>query len=85
MRGYFARGWDHGAGVDPGRTFGSTQADSFASHNHTYVQTIFPDPSPTGSGGGVMSRGSTQTGTTGSTGGTETRPKNVALLYIIKT
>lgn len=34
MRGYFARGWDDGAGRDPGRAIGTTQADAFKSHNH---------------------------------------------------
>lgn len=28
LRGGFVRGWDHGAGVDPGRVFGSYQADA---------------------------------------------------------
>jgi microcystin-dependent protein len=33
-RGYFTRGWDHGAGIDPSRVFASTQVDGFASHTH---------------------------------------------------
>lgn len=39
MRGKVPRGWDNGAGVDPGRVFGSYQADSFASHSHTATST----------------------------------------------
>jgi len=35
-RGEFLRGWDHGRGVDAGRALGSTQAESFRSHNHRY-------------------------------------------------
>jgi microcystin-dependent protein len=33
-RGYFTRGWDHGAGIDPARAFASTQVDSFKTHTH---------------------------------------------------
>jgi microcystin-dependent protein len=33
-RGMFTRGWDHGAGVDAGRSLGSTQADIFSTHAH---------------------------------------------------
>ena len=48
LRGEFMRGWDDGAGIDSGRTFGSSQTDSTAlpnnpfgtsnpgSHNHSY-------------------------------------------------
>ncbi|MGP6422543.1 tail fiber protein [Pseudomonas pharyngis] len=42
-RGEFLRGWDHGRGVDTGRTAGSYQADTLKAHTH-YL--------PTGSGGG---------------------------------
>jgi microcystin-dependent protein len=35
LRGEFARGWDHGRGIDSGRAFGTYQADAFGSHNHT--------------------------------------------------
>jgi microcystin-dependent protein len=99
MRGYFPRGWDNGAGVDPGRTFGSTQADGFASHNHgvTDPQHTHTYSASNGAGGGTFLLGSpnqapgtatTNAASTGitiqSTGGTETRPKNVALLACIK-
>lgn len=33
-RGYALRGWDHGSGVDAGRTFGSTQQDAAQTHFH---------------------------------------------------
>jgi len=90
MRGYFARGWDHGAGVDPGRTFGSTQADSFASHTHAMPsEWIVPNASgsstPGFAQGGSYAYTAYGTGPTLAAGGTETRPKNVALMYIIKT
>lgn len=34
FRGTFRRAWDNGKGIDPGRVFGSYQADNFASHTH---------------------------------------------------
>jgi len=34
LRGEFIRGWDDGRGVDSGRALGSTQAQSYQSHNH---------------------------------------------------
>lgn len=35
FRGYFPRGYDNGAGIDPARVFGSLQADGLKSHTHT--------------------------------------------------
>lgn len=40
MRGYFARGWDHGAGVDTGRTLGSTQANALQSFTASSISTV---------------------------------------------
>ena len=80
LRGEFIRGWDNGRGIDTGRVFATAQADELKSHDHTYKgATIVPTGSdPTGTG-------STFTvGATGSTGGGETRPRNIALLYCIK-
>lgn len=34
MRGVVPRGWDNGRGLDSGRSFGSYQADDYASHSH---------------------------------------------------
>lgn len=34
LRGRVPRGWDHGAGVDAARVFGSYQADALGSHTH---------------------------------------------------
>lgn len=82
LRGYFARGWDHGSGVDPGRTFGGTQADEFASHLHTVTGTLLGGA---GAASGGQLTDSFLSFNSGSTGGTETRPKNLALLGCIKT
>jgi microcystin-dependent protein len=81
LRGEFLRGWDDSRGVDAGRSFGSAQADEFKSHTHSLY--YIPNGSVTGS---VYSTGggSWQYGNTGATGGTETRPRNIALLACIK-
>lgn len=84
LRGEFLRGWDDGRGVDSGRSFGSAQADDYKSHTHG-----------PGSGSGFWTNGSGSVmsgtaynialaGTTAASGGTETRPRNVALLACIK-
>lgn len=82
LRGYFARGWDHSAGVDPGRTFGTTQADAFRSHLHTVTGTLLGGA---GAASGGQLTDSFLSFNSGSTGGSETRPVNLALLGCIKT
>ena len=79
LRGEFVRGWDDGRGVDTGRIFGSAQADEFKQHNHG----TNPNSSAqmaVGSG----PYGINQYGGSNNRGGTETRPRNIALLAIIK-
>lgn len=82
LRGEFIRGFDNGRGVDGGRVFGAAQADEIKSHSHTV---------PTGGAvGGSLTRAmrsnDSSPGTQGSNtaGGTETRPRNVAMLPCIK-
>ncbi len=83
LRAEFIRGFDNGRGVDSGRVFGSTQGDDIKAHNHTLNKydlqigtgSTFFAPDPAGDDGTL---------TTSNTGGTETRPRNVALLYCIK-
>ena len=78
LRGEFIRGFDNGRGVDAGRKFGSNQTDELKAHTHTYFKdNVGGSPSAGGSGGGTDTP-------TGSTGGNETRPRNIALLYCIK-
>ena len=82
LRGEFIRGWDDGRGIDSGRSFGSAQADDFKSHTHTQYAENFPLSS---GGSTVMGRGVAGAGgSVSTTGGTETRPRNVALLTCIK-
>lgn len=86
LRGAFIRGVDNGRGLDPSRAFGSYQADELAAHVHS----ISP-PTSGGTGGQGLSATGSDVGETitpfdsGSAGGTETRPKNVAMLFCIKT
>ena len=82
LRGEFARGWDDARGVDTGRTFGSAQAEDFKAHTHLgRVMTT------TGGSGGQSVPDFGQgfnSNLVATTGGTETRPRNIALLAIIK-
>ncbi len=79
LRGEFIRGLDDGRGVDSGRGLGTAQADDLKSHSH-YVGI-----SEYGSGGARGGYGSYYlSANTAPTGGTETRPRNVAMLACIK-
>ncbi len=83
LRAEFIRGWDNSRGVDAGRVFGSSQADTVGPHTHTFSVT---EAQNTGNGNpsliGFSATGSFETSNTGTV---ETRPRNVALLYCIKT
>nr|DAX23200.1 MAG TPA: tail collar fiber protein [Caudoviricetes sp.] len=81
LRGEFVRGWDDGRGIDRGRVFGSAQSDELRAHTHGGV------PQRTGDNdrGGASSWYSIDgVGQTESFGGSETRPRNLALLACIK-
>ena len=85
MRGEFARGWDNSRGIDPARAFGSAQADELKAHVHSVTPPAANDD--TASGLTSTGTGGAETITpynTASTGGTETRPRNIALMFIIK-
>lgn len=82
LRGEFVRGWDNGKGTDPGRSLASTQLDEFKSHTHQAkgISNLI------GASTGFNWDGtSNDTRTTLATGGSETRPRNIALMYCIKT
>ena len=84
VRGEFPRFWDAGRGVDIGRTFGSHQLDEFRSHTHsvkTYQGNYGSEVANTGST--TMGPANIQ-GAALATGGSETRPRNTALLPTIK-
>jgi len=81
-RGEFLRGWADDRGVDTGRGIGTYQSDDFKSHRHTkdsYASQV------AGAFSGVYSVNANSFGTWGGyTGGTETRPRNRAVMYVIK-
>jgi hypothetical protein len=88
LRGEFVRGWDNGRGIDVNRGFGTLQSDDLKSHSHTSSVTVtrVSDPGGGTTPGvslGYFSGQDIFNGTTSSQGGTETRPRNVALLYCI--
>ncbi|GEM_PF-3860546 len=83
LRGEFVRGYDNERGVDAGRVFGSSQEDMFKEHRHQF------SGGQTGMENDYWIQGRTvdyngQTLFTGYSGGSETRPRNVALLPCIK-
>jgi hypothetical protein len=98
LRGEFIRSWDGGRGVDAGRTVGSAQGDLFKSHNHPL--TTGPNGQPlefsyfVGGGDGTFDGSLFVTGYDRNAvsanqymsfaGGTETRPRNIALVACIK-
>ena len=83
LRGEFLRGVDGGRGIDSGRVLGSAQPDQVGSHLHAIK--LHEDA---GSAGAIMASGgatpATPDGATALSGGTETRPRNVAVAYWIK-
>lgn len=87
LRGEFVRGWDDGRSIDTGRAFGSSQSDEFKSHTHTSNQDLEnPNSSGITQGAGGRSHGVIASGSviTNASGGSETRPRNIAMLYCIK-
>lgn len=85
LRGEFVRGWDGGRGVDAGRVFGSAQEDDLKAHQHV----VYVSGSP-GSRTDAFDVDDPNSGTnpaekpTSEVGGTETRPRNIALLPCIR-
>jgi microcystin-dependent protein len=100
LRGYFVRGSGTNSDGTASGTFGAKQADEFKSHTHTgsanaaSINTISVnwngtrfstrDANGTSTGGDYKDLSHGHSLTINPTGGTETRPKNIALLYCIK-
>jgi len=85
LRGEFVRGWSNdrlGVPDQDGRAILSNEAEDVGSHTHTYNH----QPTPVAAGSGSTIRGyiGNSYPQTGAGGGAETRPRNVALPYIVK-
>ncbi len=91
FRGEFLRGFDNTAGNDPdaanrtdrgdgttGDNVGTKQVDQFKSHSHSSAINL-------GTLENGVNTGGVNSGSTGLTGGNETRPRNVYVLWCIKT
>lgn len=90
LRGEFIRGLDNGRNVDPGRGIGTFQSDAFQAHQHGYSDW---DNAGGGAyvGAGAASTSRSTSSITQASGysspryADETRPRNVAMMYCIKT
>jgi microcystin-dependent protein len=95
LRGEFIRGWDNGRGIDSGRAFASSQNDTFQGHHHQ----MYASSTGAGGGStdfrnnaasqaaqsNITAREAITDGTNGTPRtSTETRPRNLALMYCIK-
>jgi microcystin-dependent protein len=97
-RGLFLRGSDAGAGMDPqaadrfaptgsgtANVVGSLQCDAFQSHTHNYDVVSLSGTSQQGTAAGVtVTSKPTSSPNPPASFGPETRPKNIAVGYIIK-
>ena len=98
LRGEFIRGWDNSRGVDSGRSIASTQADENKAHTHGvtdpgHIHQVAYSNSDSGdgvieeSGTGLSGYEPTESATTGisiASSGSEARPRNIAMMYVIK-
>ena len=83
-RGEFFRGWDHGRGVDAGRAIGSFQTDDLKAHAHKYGNTHNATYGLSSTGVVGVNPSASINYDTSSVGGTETRPRNLAVMWCIK-
>jgi len=85
LRGYFVRGSGTNSDGTAAGAFGVKQADDFKAHAHTLTNILAYNVNASVGEGGIAAIVSTSlAGSTNLQGGTETRPKNIAMLYCIK-
>jgi microcystin-dependent protein len=95
-RGYFLRGWDNGAGVDPdaasrtnagggttGDNVGTKQDSQNKAHTHSITQRNTSNTQSIDPGAATAADDDNNSATTSSSGGTDARPKNINVLYCI--
>jgi len=92
LRGYFIRGYGTNVDGTASGSLGVKQQDSLTDHTHSYStrQSSLPISYAVGSQSATFTTTSSTSATTGNVsapngGGTETRPKNIAMQYLIKT
>lgn len=83
LRGEFLRAWDDGKGTDSGRILGSWQSDAFKAHNHGIPNGITNSNNPNYLTTYFSNASFNWNIKTTSDGGTETRPRNIALMAVI--
>lgn len=83
VRADFLRNWDDGRGVDSGRALGSWQEDELREHSHSYKEAYIASHQH-GPTTDYVYISHTRNANTGLTGGSETRPRNIALTACIK-
>jgi microcystin-dependent protein len=95
LRGEFIRGFDNGRGIDSGRAFASSQNDTFQGHHHQMYASstgagggttdFRNNPASQAAQSNITARQAITDGTNGTPRtSTETRPRNLALMYCIK-
>jgi phage-related tail fiber protein len=84
LRAEFVRGADMGRGIDAGRAVGVPQGDAYRAHTHPLSDNILTEGLPGGGLGGTTSGSSGVPVETGASGGSETRPRNVALAFAVR-
>ncbi|MCP4157847.1 MAG: hypothetical protein GY757_59605 [bacterium] len=98
IRGYFSRSWNNGSAIDPdastrttpgneslkGDFAGTVEDDAFREHLHKIKYLSSTVVTGKEAAAPVITPAATDTEQTENTGGSETRPKNIAELYTIK-
>jgi len=87
LRGEFIRGWDNSRNVDPNRGLGSAQADKIKDHQHSggSGSNSSLSNSPPNTNSSAQSNTGFITPQQTADGADETRPRNIAMIAIIKT
>ncbi|WP_343482758.1 phage tail protein [Enterobacter cloacae] len=88
-RGEFIRVWDDGRGVDSGRSLMSAQSDDFKAHSHLPAGVVVSVTNTAGTDNHGLTAppavlNSRQVAPTSLTGGTETRPRNIAFNFLVR-